>query len=82
MAYVDGFGIEDIPEEFKIFICDRNIITNIFRIQTYESTMREYLCIEFIEFMLNGKSLTDFTNLFSPNNFKKNDTMILEYFLK
>ena len=44
--------------------------------------MREYLCIGFIEFMLNGKSLTDFTNLFSPNNFKKNYTVILEYFFE
>ena len=28
------------------------------------------------------KSLTDYTNHFSPNNFKKNDSMILNYFLK
>ena len=30
-----------------------------------------YFCVEFIDFMLKGNSLTDFTNLFSPNNFKK-----------
>ena len=30
-----------------------------------------YFYIGFIDFMLAGKTLTDFTNLFSPNNFKK-----------
>ena len=38
-----------------------------------------YFCTEFIGFMLVGKTLTDFTNLFAPNNFKKN--MILKYFM-
>ena len=28
----------------------------------------------------NGKSSTDFTNPFSPNNFYKNDHIILNYF--
>ena len=42
-----------------------------------------YSCIGFIDSMLAGKSLTDFTNLFSPNNFlkQKNDDMILNYFM-
>ena len=31
--------------------------------------------------MLKGKTLTDFTNLFSPNNFKTNDDIILKYFM-
>ena len=31
--------------------------------------------------MLKGKILTDFTNLFSPNNFKKNGHIVLNYFL-
>ena len=39
-----------------------------------------YFCIGFIDFMLAGKILTEFTNLFSPNNFKKNDDIILNYF--
>ena len=43
--------------------------------------MCRYFCIGFIDFMLKGKNLTDFTNLFSPNNFKKNDVIILNYFL-
>ena len=40
-----------------------------------------YFCIGFIDFMLNGKNLTNFANLFSPNNFRKNHDMILNYFL-
>ena len=38
-----------------------------------------YFCIGFIDFMLAGKTLTEYTNLFSPNNFKKNDDIILSY---
>ena len=43
--------------------------------------MCKYFCIEFIDFMFKDKNSTDFTNLFSPNNFKKNDDIILNYFL-
>ena len=44
--------------------------------------MRGYFCIGFIDSVFNGKSLTDFTNLFSSHNFKKKDKVILHYFLK
>ena len=40
-----------------------------------------YFCIRFINFMFNGNGLTDFTNLFLSNDFKKNDDIILNYFL-
>ena len=43
--------------------------------------MTVYSCMGFIDFMLKGKTLTDFTNFFSPNNFKKNDDIILKYFM-
>ena len=56
------------------------VVTNILRIQAYDSVTCGYFCIGFIDFMLKGKSLTDFTSLFSPNNFKKNDDIILNYF--
>ena len=59
----------------------KNIKTNTFRIQAYDSIMCGYFCIGFIDFMLAGKTLTEFTNLFSPNNFKKNDDIILNYFM-
>ena len=42
--------------------------------------MCQYFCIGFIDFMLAGKTLTDFTSLFLPDNFKKND-IILKYFM-
>ena len=82
VTYFDSFGVEHIPKEIKAFINNnKNITTNIFRIQTYDSIMCRYFCIGFIDFMLAGKTLTEFTNLFSPNNFKKNDDIILKYFM-
>ena len=71
VTYFDSFGVEHIPKEIKAFINKSTIETNIFRIQAYDSIMCGYFCIGFIDFMLAGKTLTDFTNLFSPNNFKK-----------
>ena len=76
----DSFGVEHIPKEIKTFINNRNIKTNIVRIQAYNSIMCGYFCIGFIDFMLAGKKLTDYTNLFSPYDFKKNDNIILSYF--
>ena len=57
------------------------MISNIYRIQNFDSIMCGYFCIGFIDYMLKGKSLTDYTNLFLPNSFKKNDDIILNYFL-
>ena len=56
------------------------IKSNIFRIQAYDSIMCRYFCIEFINYMLKGKTLLDYTNLFSPNDFKKNDRVIKRIF--
>ena len=81
VTYFDNFGVEHIPKEIKKFIDNKNIIANILRIQAYDSVMCGYFCIEFIDFMLKDNSLTDFTNLFSPNNFKRNNDIILNYFL-
>ena len=64
VTYFDSFGVEHIPKEIKTFIKNRNIKTNIFRIQAYDSIMCGYFCIEFIDFMLKGNTLTDFTKLF------------------
>ena len=82
VIYFDSFGVEHIPKDIKAFINNKNIIINIFRIQAYNSIMCEYfrICIGFINFMLVGKTLTKYTNLFSPSNFKKNDDIILDYF--
>ena len=57
-------------------IGNKNIKSNIIRIQDNNSIMCGYFCILSIEYMLNNKTLTDFTNLFSPYDFKKNDEII------
>ena len=80
VTYFDSFGIEHIPKDIKAFINNKNIKTNIFRIQAYDSVMCGYFCIGFIDFMFKGKTLTEYTNLFSPYDFKKNDNIILSYF--
>ena len=80
VTYSDSFGVEHIPKEIMKFINRKEIITNIYRIQAYDSIMCGYFCIGFINFMFNGKSLTNYTNLFSPNDFNKNDGIILKYF--
>ena len=81
VPYFDSFGVEQISKEIKTFINNKNMKTNIFRIQAYDSVMFGYFCIKFIDFMFKGKTLTEFTNLFSPNNFKKNDDTILKSFM-
>ena len=80
--------IEHIPVEINKFINNdttkssflERIESNLFRIQAYDSIMCGYFCIEFINYMLKGKKLLDYTNLFSPNDFKKNDRVIKRIF--
>ena len=79
ITYFNSFGVEHIPNEIIKFIGNKNIKTNILRIQAYDSIICGYFCIRFINFMLNGKSLIEYTNLFSPYDFKKNDDIILFY---
>ena len=72
VTYFDSFGVEHIPKEIKASINrSLSIAANIFRIQAYDSIMCGYFCVGFIDFMLAGKNLTEFTNLFSLKNFKK-----------
>ena len=67
----DSFGAENILKEIKRFIGNKNIITNIYRIQEYDSIIFGYFCIGFIDFMFKGKSSLNYTNLFSLNEYKK-----------
>ena len=60
----DSFGVEHSPKEIKIFMGNKNIITNIYRVQAYNS-MCEYFCIGSIDFV---------------NDYEKNDKIILKYF--
>ena len=71
MIYFDSFGPEHISKEVKKFINNKNIISNIFRLKAYDSVMCGCFCIGFINYMFMGKSLTDYTNLFSQITFKR-----------
>ena len=84
----DSFGGEHIPKEVNKSINNdttklsaiAHIKSSISRIQAYSSIICGYFCIEFINYMLKGKALLDYTNLFSPNDFKKNDQVIKRIF--
>ena len=76
----DSFGVEHIPNKIRKFIGNKNIITNIYRIHWYNSIICRYFCIEFIDFMLKDKSLLDYKNVPSPNEYEKSDKIILKYF--
>ena len=80
IVYFDSFGVEHVPEEIKEFAGNKNIITTIFWVQANNSVLRGYFCIGFIDFMLAGKKLGDFTSMFSPYDFEKNDDIILSHF--
>ena len=57
VIYFDNFGVEHVPEEIKIFIGNKNIKANIFRVQKNGSVMCGYFCIGFTDFMLAGKKI-------------------------
>ena len=80
IVYFDSLGVEHVPKEIKEFVGNKNVKDNIFLVQANDSVMCGYFCIGFIDSMLAGKKLTDYTNLFSPHDFKKNDNIILSYF--
>ena len=75
MTYFESSGAEYISKESKNFIDNKNITININRIQVYYSMMCGYICIGFIDFMLNNKR-ADFANLFSLNSFKKSNEIV------
>ena len=63
--------------EIKTLISNKTIKTNTFRMQAYDSIIIGYFCVGFIDSFLAGK--IEFTNLFSPNKFKRNNDIILRY---
>ena len=71
IIYFDSFGDKHIPKEIEKFIGNKNIITNIHGIEAYNSIMCRYFFIGFIDFILKGKTLLHYTNLFSPNEYEK-----------
>ena len=80
VIYFDSFGIEYIPQEVLKKIKENSITHNVFRIQDNESIMCELHIMAFIEYKLSGKTLLDYTHLFSPNSYKKNAKIIYKYF--
>ena len=76
VTYFDSFGIEFFPKEIKKFMTNKNITANIYRIQANNSILCACFCIGVIDFMLKGKRFLGYTNLFSPNKYKKNDKVI------
>ena len=79
VIYFDSFRVEHIPKEIKELVKNKNIKTNIFRIQANDSVMCGYICIGFIDFLFKVKTLTEYTN--SPNNLEKDDDIIFKYFM-
>ena len=79
VTYFDSFGVEHIPKEIKKIMGNRNIVTNTYRIQAFDS-MCGCFSIGFIDLMLKGKSLLDYTNFIFPYDYEKNDKIILKYF--
>ena len=59
-------------KNIRKFIINKTIIANIDRIQAYDWIMCRYFCIG-VDFMLKGKSLLEYTNFFSTNDYKNND---------
>ena len=47
----------------------------------HDSIRSKYFCFVLIDFIFKGNSLTDFKSLFSPNNFKDIDKIIINYLL-
>ena len=73
--------VEEIREieEIKEFFRSKTIIANIFRVQANNWVTCGYFCTGFIDFMLAGKKMTNFTSMFSPYDFEKIDRKILSY---
>ena len=69
-----------LQKKLKKLTDNKYLITNIYRIQVWDSIVCGYFCIGYIYFMLKGKSFLDYTNLFSPKKYEKNDKIILKSF--
>ena len=64
--------LSTFQKKLKKFIVNKNM-TNIHRIQVYNSIMCGFFCVGFIDFLYSA----DFTHLFPPNSFEKSDEIIL-----
>ena len=78
--YFDSSGIEYIPQEVLDKVKAKSITHNIFSIQDDNSILCGFCCIAFMEYVISGKALLDYTNLFSLNDCEKNEKIICKYF--
>ena len=76
VTYFDSFEIEHVPKKNKNSIGNKNIIADIYRLQTQDLIVFRYFSIGFTDLILKGRSSLDYANLFSPNKYEKNDKII------
>ena len=55
-------------------------MANTYRMQASDSLMCGHFCIGIIDFMFKSKSLLQYSNLFPPNDYEKNDKIKVKYF--
>ena len=67
--------IEYVLQEVSNKIKDKSITHDILRIQDKDSIICGFYCIPLIEYMLLGKAVLDYNNLFYPNEYEKNDKL-------
>ena len=75
----DSYAVQYFLKQIKKLIENKNITANTYRIQSNDSIICGYVSIVSIVFMVKGKSLLDYTNLFSTKKYEKNDKIILKY---
>ena len=80
ITYFDSFGVGHVPQEIKKIIGHKKIKTDIFRAHANKSIVQGYFYIGFNDLMLAGKTLIDYTSLFSPYDFEKKDNIVFSYF--
>ena len=73
-------GLNIFQKKLENSLETKKLRKDIYRIQPYDSIIRGYFCFGFIDFILKGKFLLDYINLFSLNEYEKNNKIILKYF--
>ena len=75
-TYLDHLAVEHIPKKIEKFKWNKNIITNIYRMQAYHLIMCGYFCIGLFDFTIKGKRFLDYTKVclikvcFIPGNYR------------
>ena len=64
-TYFDIFGVKHVPRDNRGFIGNKNMQTNIFIIQVYDSVICGYFWTGFIDYMFTYKVLIGYTRIFN-----------------